>query len=112
MTSRIQVAICDSLIITIAFHFIITCRSEFPMILVGNKSDLEPERTVSRFKIKSSIIMVCFSCFCFVFPPAMLVTFFCKIICVYFVQVSTSEGQELASELKASNHNLESTIFD
>ncbi|KAL9984172.1 hypothetical protein ACROYT_G006439 [Oculina patagonica] len=40
-------------------------RSEFPMILVGNKSDLEPERSVS-----------------------------------------TSEGQELANDLKASNHSL------
>jgi len=31
-------------------------RSEFPMILVGNKSDLEPERTVSHFQSIESFI--------------------------------------------------------
>ena len=34
------------------FSFIFTFRDEFPMILVGNKSDLDHERTVSVFSIR------------------------------------------------------------
>lgn len=43
------IGFCDSQVLALClnFFFIYGYRSEFPMILVGNKSDLEQERTVS-----------------------------------------------------------------